>query len=310
MFTFIIRRMLHSLYVVIAISLIAFFAIRLTGDPVALMFGAGEPTREAIEEIRANLGLDRPLPVQYLSFIQDLITLDLGISYRSGESVTSLVMERMPATLALTFSGILVALLIAFPVGIISAVKRGTFLDFGGRAFSLFGISFPNFWLGIMLILIFSVTLQWFPASGFNGIEYLVLPSVTLGLILSGILARLVRSSMLEVLNKQYMNTARSKGISEWAVIIKHGFRTALIPTVTYIGIQFGSLLGGTVIIEQVFSWPGVGRMIVDAINQRDFPVVQGGVIMLAFLMVMVNLIIDLSYAIIDPRIKVGGGKS
>jgi peptide/nickel transport system permease protein len=272
------------------------------------MFGAGEPTKEAIEEIQRSLGLDQPIHIQYVSFLRDLVTLDLGISYRSGESVTNLVLERMPATLALTFSGIFVALLIAFPVGIFSAIKRGTMVDFGGRAFSLFGISFPNFWLGIMFILVFSVHLQWLPASGFNGIEYLVLPALTLGLILSGILARLVRSSMLEVLNKQYINTARSKGISEYNVIIKHGFRTALIPTITYIGIQFGSLLGGTVIIEQVFSWPGVGRMIVDAISQRDFPVVQGGVIMLAFLMVAVNLIIDLSYAIIDPRIKVGGG--
>ncbi|MCM3489824.1 ABC transporter permease [Alkalihalophilus marmarensis] len=308
MLNFIIRRVIHSIYVVLAISLIVFFAVRLTGDPVALMFGAGEPTKEAIEEIQRSLGLDQPIHIQYVSFLRDLVTLDLGISYRSGESVTNLVLERMPATLALTFSGIFVALLIAFPVGIFSAIKRGTMVDFGGRAFSLFGISFPNFWLGIMFILVFSVHLQWLPASGFNGIEYLVLPALTLGLILSGILARLVRSSMLEVLNKQYINTARSKGISEYNVIIKHGFRTALIPTITYIGIQFGSLLGGTVIIEQVFSWPGVGRMIVDAISQRDFPVVQGGVIMLAFLMVAVNLIIDLSYAIIDPRIKVGGG--
>lgn len=310
MLNYIIRRVLHSIFVVIAISLIVFIAIRLTGDPVTLMFGDGEPSTQAIEEIRERLGLNQPIYLQYITFLKDLVTFDLGFSYRSGENVTTLILERMPATLALTFGGIFVALLIAFPVGIISAVKRGTFLDLGGRVFSLLGISFPNFWLGIMLILVFSVTLQWFPASGYNGIQYLVLPSIALGLILSGILARLVRSSMLEVMNHQYMNTARSKGISEWAVIIKHGFRTALIPTVTYIGIQFGSLLGGTVIIEQVFSWPGVGRMIVDAISQRDFPVVQGGVIMLALLMVGVNLIIDLSYAIIDPRIKVGGEKS
>lgn len=310
MLNYIIRRVLHSIFVVIAISLIVFIAIRLTGDPVTLMFGDGEPSTKAIEEIRERLGLNQPIYLQYITFLKDLVTFDLGFSYRSGENVTTLILDRMPATLALTFGGIFVALLIAFPVGIISAVKRGTFLDLGGRVFSLLGISFPNFWLGIMLILVFSVTLQWFPASGYNGIQYLVLPSIALGLILSGILARLVRSSMLEVMNHQYMNTARSKGISEWAVIIKHGFRTALIPTVTYIGIQFGSLLGGTVIIEQVFSWPGVGRMIVDAISQRDFPVVQGGVIMLALLMVGVNLIIDLSYAIIDPRIKVGGEKS
>jgi peptide/nickel transport system permease protein len=310
MFVFIIRRILHSIFVVFAISLIVFFAVRLTGDPVAIMFGAGEPTKEAIEELRHNLGLDKHLIVQYGIFVRDLITFDLGESYYSGKSVTSMIMDKMGATLILAFGGVIVALLIAFPIGIISAVKRGSIFDFGGRLISLLGISFPNFWLGIMLIIIFAVVLQWFPASGYNGFEYLVLPAVTLGLILSGILARLVRSSMLDVLNQQYINTARSKGIEEWIVIIRHALRNALIPTITFLGIQFGSLLGGTVIIEQVFSWPGVGRMIVEAIGQRDYPVVQGGVIVLALLMVTVNLIVDLSYGIIDPRIKVGGGKN
>jgi peptide/nickel transport system permease protein len=308
-FAYIIRRILHSIFVIFAISLIVFFAVRLTGDPVAIMFGAGEPTKEAIEELRRNLGLDQPLIVQYGIFLKDLITFDLGDSYHSGQSVTSMISGKMGATISLALGGIVVALLIAFPVGIISAVKRGSFIDFGGRLFSLLGISFPNFWLGIMFIIIFAVVLKWFPASGYNGFEYLVLPSLTLGLILSGILARLVRSSMLEVLNQQYISTARSKGIHEWFVIIRHALRNALIPTITFLGIQFGSLLGGTVIIEQVFSWPGVGRMIVEAIGQRDYPVVQGGVIVLAMFMVGVNLLVDLSYGIIDPRIKVGGEK-
>jgi peptide/nickel transport system permease protein len=308
-FAYIIRRILHSIFVIFAISLIVFFAVRLTGDPVAIMFGAGEPTKEAIEELRRNLGLDQPLIVQYGIFLKDLLTFDLGDSYHSGQSVTSMISGKMGATISLALGGIVVALLIAFPVGIISAVKRGTFIDFGGRLFSLLGISFPNFWLGIMFIIIFAVILQWFPASGYNGFEYLILPSLTLGLILSGILARLVRSSMLEVLNQQYISTARSKGIHEWFVIIRHALRNALIPTITFLGIQFGSLLGGTVIIEQVFSWPGVGRMIVEAIGQRDYPVVQGGVIVLAMFMVGVNLLVDLSYGIIDPRIKVGGEK-
>ncbi|HJF31401.1 MAG TPA: ABC transporter permease [Sporosarcina psychrophila] len=311
MIAYITRRLLHTVLVVLAISVIIFFSIRLTGDPVSVMFSAGEPSKEAIAEVRTALGLDKPLYVQYGIFLKGLVTLDFGESFRSGTAVSSLIYERLGATLMLALGGILVAVLIAFPVGILSAVKRGTSVDFFGRIFSLIGISFPNFWLGIMLILIFAVNLKWLPSSGFDGFSSLILPSITLGMILSGILARLIRSSMLEVLNQQYMSTARSKGISEWSVIIKHGFRNALLPTITFLGLQFGSLLGGTVIVEQVFSWPGIGRLIIDAINQRDYPVIQGGVIFLAIIMVIVNLIVDLSYTLIDPRIKAGrGGKS
>ena len=310
MTTFLIRRLLHSIFVVLAITLVIFVLVRLTGDPVSIMFQAGEPTKEAIAELRKNLGLDEPVYVQFVLYLKDMFTGNLGTSFRTGESVIAMMQEKMGATLLLAFGGMFVALLIAIPVGIISAVRRGSVADFFGRIFSLLGISFPNFWLGIMLIIIFAVKLRWFPASGYQGLEYLVLPSVALGLILSGILARLVRSSMLEVLNQQYINTARSKGIKEWIVIIKHGLRNALIPTVTFIGLQFGTLLGGTVIIEQVFSWPGIGRMLIDAISQRDFPVIQGSVIILSFLMIFVNLLVDISYGFIDPRIRQGGGKS
>lgn len=307
--SYIIRRIFHAVLVVFAISIIVFFSIRLTGDPVAVMFSAGEPTQEAIDQLTEELGLDKPLYVQYGVFMKGLLTFDLGESFRSGIPVMTLILERVWPTFVLALGGIFVALLIAFPVGIISAVKRDTFLDFGGRVFSLIGISFPNFWLGFMLILIFAVNLQWLPASGFEGFSYLILPSITLGLILSGVLARLVRSSMLEVLNQQYIRTAKSKGISKWKVILKHAFRNALLPTVTFIGLQFGALLGGTVIVEQVFSWPGIGRLIIDAINQRDYPVVQGGIVFLALVMVVVNLLVDLSYSLIDPRIKAGKGK-
>jgi peptide/nickel transport system permease protein len=306
---YIARRLVHTILVVFFISLIVFFSIRLTGDPVAVMFSAGEPTKEAVEELKKNLGLNEPLIVQYGIFIKGLLTFDLGESFRTGIPVSKMIAERMGATLMLAIGGITVAILIAFPIGIISAVKRGTIFDFSGRVFSLLGISFPNFWLGIMLIIIFAVNLKWFPSSGYEGFSYLILPSITLGMILSSVLARLVRSSMLEVLNQQYISTARSKGIAESVVILRHAFRNALIPTVTFLGIQFGSLLGGTVIIEQVFSWPGVGRLIIDAINQRDYPVIQGGVIVLALLMVFVNLIVDISYSVIDPRIKAGGSK-
>jgi peptide/nickel transport system permease protein len=306
---YIARRLVHTILVVFFISLIVFFSIRLTGDPVAVMFSAGEPTKEAVEELKKNLGLNEPLIVQYGIFIKGLLTFDLGESFRTGIPVSKMIAERMGATIMLAIGGITVAILIAFPIGIISAVKRGTIFDFSGRVFSLLGISFPNFWLGIMLIIIFAVNLKWFPSSGYEGFSYLILPSITLGMILSSVLARLVRSSMLEVLNQQYISTARSKGIAESVVILRHAFRNALIPTVTFLGIQFGSLLGGTVIIEQVFSWPGVGRLIIDAINQRDYPVIQGGVIVLALLMVFVNLIVDISYSVIDPRIKAGGSK-
>jgi peptide/nickel transport system permease protein len=310
LFSYLIRRLIFSVFVVFFISLIVFFAVRLTGDPAAVMFGAGQPTKEAVLQLRHNLGLDRPLIVQYGIFLKQLVTFDLGESFRTGKSVAGMITEKMGATLTLAIAGIVVSILIAFPVGIISAVKRGKFLDFGGRIFSMMGISFPNFWLGIMMIMVFAVVLKWFPASGYEGPQYLVLPALTLGLIMSSILARLVRSSMLDVLNQQYIKTAHSKGIHEWAVIIRHAFRNALLPTITFIGLQFGSLLGGTVIIEQVFSWPGVGRMIIQAISERDYPVVQGGVIVLALIMVFVNLLVDLSYGVIDPRIKVGGGKS
>lgn len=305
---YILKRILHAIVVIFAISLIVFVSIRLTGDPVTVMFGAGEPTQEAIDRITEELGLNKSLPEQYLIFVKDLVQLDLGTSYRANQPVTDLLLERVWPTLSLALGGMLVAILIAFPVGILSAIKKGTAVDVFGRIFSLIGISFPNFWLGIMLVLIFAVNLRWLPASGMDGFSSIILPSVTLGLILSGILARLVRASMLEVMRMQYITTAKSKGLKDWVVIIKHGFRNALLPTVTFIGLQFGALLGGAVIIEQVFAWPGIGRLIVDAINQRDYPVVQGGVIVLALIMVVVNLLVDLSYSIINPRIRSGKG--
>ena len=307
---YVVRRIGHSILVVLVLSLLIFFSIRLTGDPVAVMFQAGEPTKEAIEALREQLGLNEPLIVQYGIFLKGIMVGDLGESFRTGENVMSMIMSRMSATLLLAIAGLFIALLIALPVGVLSAVKRGSAIDFFGRIFSLIGISFPNFWLGIMFILIFAVHLRWFPASGYEGTKYLILPAFTLGLIRSGILARLIRSSMLEVLNQQYISTARSKGLREWLVIIKHALRNALVPTVTFIGLQFGTLLGGTVIIEQVFSWPGAGRLLIDAVTQRDFPVIQGAVIYLALVMVFVNLIVDISYSFIDPRIKVGGGKN
>lgn len=303
---YIVKRLLQGIMVMIAISLVVFFALRLTGDPVMAIMGQGNPTKEAVEAMRHALALDQPLWRQLLHYLGNLAVGNLGTSFRNGQPVFPQIMEKMPATLLLAFSGLLVSLLIAIPIGVYSAVRQGKALDVAGRVFALIGISFPNFWLGIMLMLIFAVKLRWLPASGYQGFKYLILPSVTLGLILSSIVTRLLRSTMLGVLQAQYIQTARAKGLQEWLVIFKHAFRNALIPTTTFVGLQFGSLLGGTVILEQVFSWPGVGRLALDAINYRDFPMVQGTVIVLAGLMVLVNLLVDISYALLDPRIKVG----
>lgn len=304
---YILKRLFHGLVVLLGISLVVFFAVRLTGDPVMAILGQGNPTKEAVESLRKGLGLDLPLWKQLLRFLEQLVTGNLGTSFRNNQPVMPQILERMPATITLALSGLFVALLVAVPVGIYSAVRRGSSLDVVGRIFALLGLSFPNFWLGIMMILVFAVKLRWLPASGYRGFRYLILPSVTLGLILSSILARLIRSAMLDVLRMQYIQTARAKGLAEKVVILRHALRNALIPTITFVGLQIGSLLGGTVILEQVFSWPGVGRLALDAISNRDFPMVQGSVLMLATIMVLVNLTVDLSYAFLDPRIKVGG---
>lgn len=311
MLKYLVRRLFHTVIVLLGISLIVFFAIRLTGDPATAMFqGTGQPTPEALAQIRAALGLDQPLWLQYVHFLGDTLSGNMGHSFSNQQAVFPLIMERMDATVTLAISGIVVAVVLAVPIGILSAVKRGGFLDMFGRMFSLLGISFPNFWLAIMLILIFAVKLEWLPASGYDGFQYIVLPALSLGLILAGVLARLIRSSMLDVLHQHYVRTARAKGVAEWAIIISHALRNALIPTITFLGLQFGTLLGGVVILEQVFSLPGVGRLVIDAINQRDYPVVQGSVLVLAFLLMIVNLAVDLSYALIDPRIKLGRGRS
>ncbi len=309
MAAYVIRRLWHAIIVLFAISLIVFVTIRLTGDPATAMLAGGNPTKEAVEQLRQSLGLNKPLYIQYFIFLKQAVTLNFGNSYATGQPVLQMIMSRMGATLLLALGGMIVGVVLAIPLGILSAVWRGKLIDFASQFFALLGISFPNFWLATMFIIVFSVWLKWTPVSGFTGFSSLILPSLTLGLILAGILARLVRSSMLEVLSNQFIVTARSKGMREWRVVIWHGLRNALLPTITFIGLQFGSLLGGVVILEQVFSWPGIGRLVIDSINKRDYPVVQASILILAFLLVLSNLLVDLSYAYIDPRIKVGGEK-
>ncbi|HZS89973.1 MAG TPA: ABC transporter permease [Chloroflexota bacterium] len=304
MIAYVVRRIAQSILVLVGISVIVFAALHLTTDPAAAMLRGGTPTKADILALRRHLGLDQPLPVQFAIFIADAVRGNFGTSYYYNNPAFSLVMDHLPATLELTVAGMAVSLLIAFPLGILSAVRRNSWLDFFGRIFALLGISFPNFWLGIMLILIFAVRLNWVPPSGYGGIQYLILPAVTLGMILAGISTRLIRSSVLDVLAADYVRTARAKGLPSLQVITRHVVRNALLPVVTYIGLQFGTLLGGAVIVEQVFSWPGVGQLALGAVNQGDFPLVQASVLVLATILILVNLLVDLSYVFIDPRIR------
>jgi peptide/nickel transport system permease protein len=302
--TYIVRRIAQSIIVLLGISLIVFIALHLTGDPAAAMLRGGNPTRADILAMRHQLGLEQPLPVQYLTYLGRALHGDFGTSYYYQTSALQLVLQHLPATLLLTASSMVVSLAIAFPLGVLSATRRNTAVDFFGRVFALLGVSFPNFWLGIMLILIFAVHLNWLPPSGYGSIQYLILPALTLGMILAGITTRLIRSSVLEVLREDYVRTARAKGLPRGRILRRHVVRNALLPVVTYIGLQFGTLLGGAVIIEQVFSWPGVGQLALGAVNQGDFPLVQASVLVLATLLIVVNLVVDLSYVFIDPRIQ------
>lgn len=304
MIAYIVRRVAQSILVLVGISIIVFAALHLTNDPAAAMLRGAQPTKAAIVAMRHQLGLDQPLPVQFAVFVVNAIRGNFGESYYYQQSALGLVFQHLPATIELTAAGMFVALVIAFPLGVLSAVRRNSPIDFLGRIFALLGISFPNFWLGIMLILIFAVRLNWLPPSGYGGVQYLILPAITLGMILAGITTRLIRSSVLEVMGLDYVRTARAKGLGGSHILIRHVVRNALLPVVTYIGLQFGTLLGGAVIIEQVFSWPGVGQLALGAVNQGDFPLVQASVLVLATFLILVNLLVDLSYAFIDPRIQ------
>jgi peptide/nickel transport system permease protein len=302
--SYIIRRIAQSILVLLGISVIVFAALHLTSDPATAMLRAGQPTKADILALRRQLGLDQPLPVQFGIFLINAIRGNFGESYYYQQSALGLVFQHLPATIELTVAGMAVSLVIAFPLGILSAVRRNSPLDFAGRIFALLGISFPNFWLGIMLILLFAVRLNWLPPSGYGSIQYLVLPAVTLGMILAGITTRLIRSSMLDVLNADYVRTARAKGLPGTRVLLRHAVRNALLPVVTYIGLQFGTTLGAAIIVEQVFSWPGVGQLVFGAVNQGDFPLVQAAVLVLSTCLILVNLLVDLSYVFIDPRIQ------
>lgn len=299
---YILRRLGHTVLVIFGISLISFFFLHLSGDPVGLMLPQ-DATREQLEAMRQTMGFDDPIALQYLRFLAAALRGDLGRSIYSGEPVAMLILERMPATLELAFTALVLALVIAIPIGVLAAVKRGSLIDTASMLVALFGLSMPHFWLGIMFIMFFSVHLGWLPTSGRGGIEHLIMPAAALGLSLIALFARLTRSAMLEVLSQDYVRTARAKGLSERLVVGKHALKNALIPLVTVIGMEFGFLLGGAVIIESVFAWPGVGRLIVQAILDRDYPVVQAAVMFLAVIFVSMNLLVDLLYVWLDPNI-------
>lgn len=300
---YLIRRLLQSILVLFGVSLVVFLILHLTGDPTLLLLPP-DATAEEIHRFREAMGFNDPVLVQYLRFFRGAVQGNFGDSLRHGEPAFALVVERLPATLELTAAALLVALCLALPAGIISAVRRNTPLDYATTVVALLGQSMPTFWLGIMLILIFSVQLSLLPSSGRGDLEHLVLPAITLGLFTTARITRLTRSGMLEVLGQDFIRTARAKGVSERPVIWKHALKNASIPIVTIVGIELGTLLGGAVITETIFAWPGVGRLSVQAIFNRDYPVVQAAVFVLASTFVLVNLIVDIAYTYLDPRIR------
>jgi peptide/nickel transport system permease protein len=302
---YIARQLVQFVVVILGISILAFAILHVLGDPVLLLLpqNAG---KEEFERYRHLLGLDRPLYVQYGKFLSKAVVGDFGKSWYADTPAFRLVLERMPPTIYLTFAGLFVALLISLPLGILAALKRHSWVDNLCTTIAVAGQAVPLFWLGIMMIIVFSVRLRLLPASGYDSWENFLMPSFCLGAALAPLTMRLVRSGVIEVMNMDFIKTARAKGVAESMVVIKHAFRNACIPVITVIGLQFGQLLGGAIITETVFAWPGVATLTVESIRNQDFPVVQCAVILLALVIVSVNLIVDLAVAFIDPRIRTG----
>jgi peptide/nickel transport system permease protein len=300
---YIFRRLLQMIPSLLGLTLILFVLMRIGGDPVAHLVNP-EASPEEIEAVRVAYGFDRPLHEQYLKSLQLIVQGDFGTSFRFRTAALPLVLERLPATLELSLAAIVVALVIAIPAGLLSAIYQNSPLDLFVTTTSTLGRAMPNFWFGIMLILVVAVHLRWLPVSGRTGFASLVLPAVTLGTSIAPAIARILRSSMLEIMRLEYMTTARAKGLQERTVIVRHGLRNALIPVVTVIGLQMAWLLGGAVIVEEVFAWPGLGRLMLASVLVRDLAVVQAGVFVFALVVMMSNLLVDLSYALLDPRIR------
>jgi peptide/nickel transport system permease protein len=305
MIGFLVKRLLQAVFVVLVVTLFVSYAVRLSGDPaIMLAQGAGSVTEEDLKNIRTGLGLDRPFPVQYYEFVKGMLVGDFGRSFLGGTPVSRLIGDALPATLSLAACSLVLSLLISIPLGIQAAVRRGGAVDQAIRIGSLVGLSFPNFWLAIMLVLLLSIAFPIFPPSGWDGPISLVLPTLTMAIIFSATNIRLVRTSMLETLSAQYIMVARAKGLKNRVVLYKHALRNCAIPLITYIGLQFGKMIGGLVVVEKVFNWPGMGTLAFDAISARDYPVLQGSVTVLALLVVVANLAVDVAYGLVDPRIR------
>lgn len=304
MLKFIVRRLVMLIPVLIGVSFIVFSILSFTpGDPVEMRLGDNY-SPEAYETMKAEMGLDKPFPVRYVNYIAGAVRGDFGASYSTSNPVSDEIMARLPNTILLSLAAMFFAILIGVPLGVLSATRQYSIFDNVSMVGALVGVSMPNFWLGLMLILIFAAGLGWFPSSQFETWGSLVLPAVTLSANSLAIITRMTRSSMLETIRQDYIRTARAKGVKESAVIIRHALRNALIPVVTTIGLQFGFSIGGAVLVETVFSWPGIGRLLVEAIKLKDTPIVTAIVLILAALFTVINLIIDVLYAFLDPRIR------
>jgi len=304
MINYILTRLISAALVILGVSCLVFLLIHLVpGDPVELMLG--ESARPADREaLRQALGLDLPVLTQLNHYLTGLLQFDFGTSIHSKQSISELIFQRIPASAQLAISSLLIAIIIAFPLGIIAAINKDTFWDQLAMGFSLFGVSIPNFWMGPLLIMVFSLWLGWFPVSGKEGVSSIILPAITLGTAMAAILARMIRSTLLEVLHEDYIRTAIAKGLSQRQVILNHALRNALLPIITLIGLQLGTLLGGAVITEKIFCWPGLGQLTIESIQNRDYPVVQACVLFISLSYVIVNVVTDIVYAAIDPRIR------
>lgn len=308
---YLLKRLSYLIPVMFGVSIVTFALIRLApGDPAELILRAGgfEPTQEEIKALREELGLNAPLPLQYIRWLVNVFSLDLGESYYTGEPVVREIFIRFPATLELAGAAIALVIVLALPAGILAALYRRAATDHLMRLIAILGASLPGFWLGLLLIYLFAVKLKLLPVMGKGGLEHLILPAVTLSFGMAATYARLLRASMLEVLGQDYITVARAKGLDEEAVVLGHALKNALLPVITMLGLSFGHLLGGTVIIETVFAWPGVGRFCLEAIFHRDYPVVQAYALFMAVVFVLANLVVDLSYRFLDPRVEVEEG--
>jgi peptide/nickel transport system permease protein len=302
---FIIRRLIRAFIALWGVVTIVFFVLRLSGDPVAMLVPADTPTAE-IMRLRRALGFDEPLPIQYAVFVRDVLRGEMGNSIRMRIPALPVALERLPATAELAVVAFTFAVVVAIPAGLVSAARRNTLWDNVVMGVALVGQSAPTFYIGIMFILIFGLQLGWFPISGRGDWKHVILPAITLGAFAMASIARLTRSSVLEIMRSDYIRTARAKGLNEVAVLLGHNFKNAAIPIVTIMGLQFGSLLGGAIVTETVFAWPGIGRLAIEAIRSRDYPIVQASVLLVASMFVVINFLVDLAYGWLDPRIRYG----